>query len=276
MMRIKNEEDWIEPSVRSIVDFADEIIIVDNGSDDRTIDIIRELESIFETKIKLFIKPDLNQIDLSNYALSKTSYKYIMRWDGDMVARTSGPFNILHLRDKILKLHRHKYYVIYLSHIQLTGDLLHQDPEEEIHEENYLHTYSNKAKYIFSGKFESLKVPKYYHIIKIKYHFSFHINVKPARRMFQKRYWLRWLAENDYQEYPTLEKYINKKFREEYKSNNISDIEKNEFTNIITKLIPYNYEKFGEYPDLVIPYIGKSRYKIIYHNGKIIGRNDVL
>lgn len=33
-IRVKNEIDWIRPSIQSIKDIADEIVIVDNGSTD--------------------------------------------------------------------------------------------------------------------------------------------------------------------------------------------------------------------------------------------------
>ena len=246
IMRVKNEEDWIEPSIYSIINFADEIVIVDNGSKDRTIHKLEQIKNKFGEKIKLYSKPDLNLIDVSNYALSKTTYHWIIRWDGDMIARTSGPNAIYNLRKKLLSLNSNRYYVIYLSHIQLTGDIFHQDPLEKIHTEDYIFTYSKSSQFIFTGKYEGIKIPKYFRIIKMKTIYSFHVHVKPAWRMLQKKYWLLWLEKNDYHRYPDLDSFIKDKRGKEYSKKNLSPSDKNEFIQLLQKLIPYKKEKYGE------------------------------
>jgi len=40
---LKNEERYIERSIRSVMDIADEIVVLDTGSDDSTVDICRSL-----------------------------------------------------------------------------------------------------------------------------------------------------------------------------------------------------------------------------------------
>jgi len=105
MLRIKNEEVNIRNVILSIANIFDEIVVVDNGSTDKTIEIIKEISSLdssIEKKLKIYDYPfnvsrcgienlntDKNSLhSLSyfyNYALSKCNYEYVMKWDGDMI-----------------------------------------------------------------------------------------------------------------------------------------------------------------------------------------------
>src|SRR5271157_281551 len=68
MMRVKDEKDWIGPSIQSIKHIADEIIVVDNGSQDGTYEIVQALAAAERSVIKHWQKPELNHCDLSNFA----------------------------------------------------------------------------------------------------------------------------------------------------------------------------------------------------------------
>jgi glycosyltransferase involved in cell wall biosynthesis len=148
IMRVKDEKDWIRPSIQSIKSIADEIVIVDNGSTDGTWQILEEIASLEKGLIKLWQRSDLDHCSLSNFALEKTAFRWVLRWDGDMVAHTSGKYSISNLRERILSLDPRRYYLVYLRHINLAGDLFHQNPEEMVHIEEYIHTFSEKARYV--------------------------------------------------------------------------------------------------------------------------------
>ena len=106
ILRIKNEEDKIYYCLKSIIRFFNEIILVDNNSEDRTLDIVRDFKSREDQddKIKIYFYPFrvarcgpehfrtpedsvCNLAYYYNWALSKCSFKYVCKWDGDMVLR---------------------------------------------------------------------------------------------------------------------------------------------------------------------------------------------
>lgn len=81
-MIIRNEEIILEKSLLSIINIADEIIIVDTGSTDRSIEITKK----FTDKIYHFAWID-DFAAARNYAQSLASQEYILRWDADCVLR---------------------------------------------------------------------------------------------------------------------------------------------------------------------------------------------
>ena len=106
MLRVKNEESKIYHCLKSIYNVFDEIVLVDNGSTDRTLQIVREFKTAADKdeKIKIYFYPfDIarcgdehygtpensvhNLAYYYNWTLSKCSRSYVCKWDGDMVLR---------------------------------------------------------------------------------------------------------------------------------------------------------------------------------------------
>jgi glycosyltransferase involved in cell wall biosynthesis len=274
MMRIKDEADWIRPSIESIKGIADEIVIVDNGSSDGTYEILEEMVSQEKELITLWSKPEFNHCDLSNFALEQTSFRWIFRWDGDMVAHTSGDNNVLNLRKRILSLNTNRYYLIYLRHINLSGDLFHQDPREMVHIEEYIHTFSEKARYIHPGRFEAIKFPQYYQPLFWYEPYGFHVNVKPAYKMLLRHFWEDWMELKDYAKYPTLEFYVEEKIKEEFETDSLEKAATACVQKVCSNYIRYDEQIFGSYPDLLRSYLENPKYKLKYENEEIVGREE--
>lgn len=99
--RLKNASDFLEVSVTSLINYVDEIILVENGSTDNTREICNSLHKKYPGKIRIFqytpkvyplFSDDFkncpensvhNFAYMSNFALSKVSYKYAIKMDDD-------------------------------------------------------------------------------------------------------------------------------------------------------------------------------------------------
>jgi glycosyltransferase involved in cell wall biosynthesis len=274
VMRVKDEADWIEASVKSIKGIAEEIIIVDNGSSDGTYEILEECAFREHGLIKLWRKPELHHCELSNFALEKTSFRWVFRWDGDMVGHTSGAHPICELRERILSLNKNRYFLIYLRHINLSGDLFHQDSKEMVHIEEYIHTYSEAARFIHPGRFEAVKFPVYYKPLFWYEPYAFHVNVKPARRMLLRYFWEEWMERKDYERYPTLEEYVTERIPSEFGTTSCNEAQKVCLQKNLNNYIKYDVRLFGPYPELLKPHLEHPKYRLIYEGDKIVGREE--
>lgn len=79
VLSVHNEEKQIEDALKSVKDLADEIIVVDNESTDRTRDIVKRL-----TKIILDHKNTPNTLNApKNYGISKAKGDWILSLDAD-------------------------------------------------------------------------------------------------------------------------------------------------------------------------------------------------
>jgi len=103
-MRIRNEEDYLALAIESYLPFLDELIIVHNRCTDRSPEIANFYEKKYPNKIKVYeYKPYVypqgskehaklppssiySLVNYYNFALSKVTYKYAIKVDGDQVA----------------------------------------------------------------------------------------------------------------------------------------------------------------------------------------------
>lgn len=111
MVRVKNEEEFLYASVKSIIDCVDEVVLVDNMSIDRTPSIITRLREEYPAKVTCHQYPhvigkvgkeswdlaadprarSLPQLSANyyNWCLRRCSKPFILKWDGDMIALDS-------------------------------------------------------------------------------------------------------------------------------------------------------------------------------------------
>ena len=74
-----NEEDRLPRTLEAVKDLADEIVVVDSGSTDRTVEIAKSFGA------KVYINPFRGFGSQKNYALSRTSKEWILFLDADEV-----------------------------------------------------------------------------------------------------------------------------------------------------------------------------------------------
>ena len=89
-----NEQDRLEPTLKSVADIASEIIVVDSYSTDDTIKISKKY-----TK-KVFQRKWTNYSDQKNFANSKASFPWILSLDADERLSTELHGELLQLKNK--------------------------------------------------------------------------------------------------------------------------------------------------------------------------------
>ncbi|MDP8313976.1 MAG: glycosyltransferase [Candidatus Celaenobacter antarcticus] len=277
MMRVKNEEDWIGLSLQSLKSFADEVIIVDNGSTDNTIREVEKVIPILPFKVIIEQNPSYDICEIGNRALALTSYRWIVRWDGDFIAYTSGERNIIGLRKYLLSLNQHNFYHIYPVLINFSYDLFHIRKARDLHSEGYIHTFHPSLRYVKRGVFEVLKVPLFYRLIKIYDIYFIHTgNTKSIEKLLYRHYLLSWIRLKKRRKACSIIDFIHAEAKKTWGTENLKKIIQEIFLEQRPYLQKYQVEKYGDYPQLVKPALQNQKYRIVYRDGKPFMRNDML
>lgn len=280
----KNEEEWISLNLQSLKDFADEIVIVDTSTD-KTPEIIEKVASQYDLNLKL-IRCESDQImgktkehtEHANITLKNTSFRWVLWWEGDYIAKKS----IMNLKKEILSLNPNIYHAISLPAVNLEGDIFHQRRDVKLNIQSRLHTYSSALIYEDRGRFEVLHIPLYYkrsykYVLRREYHIFHMDSVKDAKRLLFRQFWTDWREVNNYDKFPMLDDYVAYRIKKDWNIEDIEEAARYYVNEILCKsLVPYNKNQFGDYPELLKKELVNPRYKVIYKDGEIIGRNDTL
>lgn len=277
MMHIKNEEDWIGLSLQSLKQFADEVIIIDNGSSDNTLQEIKKIESQLPFTVKLKQNPKGSLCEISNQALSLTTHRWIVRCGGDFIAFTAGNRNISKLRNCLLSLDKNNFYLIYPLLINFSYDLNHLRRNRELHSENYIHTFHTLLKYEQKKKFVTLKIPFFFNIKRVLTPHFVHIGfVKPIEQLLERYFRHPWDKKKMKDAYPRMIDFIRTEALKMWDTDILEEIIQKIFDEQKPFLYKYDKEKYGDYPELLKPVLKNQIYKILYKNGKPYTRNDII
>lgn len=275
IVRVKDEEEWLAVSIRSIQDVADEILVGDNGSTDRTLDILRQLQREMPDRLRLFSEPHLDIRDLTNFLIDRTRWRWVIRWDADFVAQTAGPNAIGALRAWLAGLDPRRYAFVHLRMIELCGDLWHQRRESASRADCHCWTYSDSLRYVYDRVgYEAPKIPRWYRVLRYETPTFFHVDVKSSRRMFLSFLWKRYLADPGGRRLGSFEAYVEAELHERWGGKGIEAAAAAWALPVFQQLRPYDRERFGDYPTLLRPFLEPPRHRLLYEGGQIVGRTE--
>jgi glycosyltransferase involved in cell wall biosynthesis len=275
-IRIYDEAEWIESCLLSFKDFANEIIIADNGSTDGSVEIVKDfIKEHPEVSIKFFDRSQDSYLEISNFVIAQTRYRWIMRVDGDFVAKTSGKYSIFKLKQQILALDPKYYYAIYLSLVFLDLDFFHYMRNRLRNNELYLYTYSPNIVCIREAQWsDKVYIPLYYKTLAFNGPFIFHLNIKSKMKVLYHRYGSdkKWLILHHGNKEP-ISIYIKKKVKEDFSVDSIEVAADLNIKYLQQNVVPFDASIYDGYPEVIEHLVSNPPFKLIYdENGNVVER----
>jgi glycosyltransferase involved in cell wall biosynthesis len=281
----RDEEVSLNLALKSLIGFADQIVCIDNGSEDRTLELMKEFKSEYGNicDIEILSMPGALLGDCREAGLASSKHQWHLRWDADMVFKTSGEESSQKLKDKIMR--TKKPIAFQLGRTNLFGDFYHCSKLYEVSDrgEPFLVRFSRKIQYKEFGKFDTIKLPIYYKPVKITDKYIFHCDgIKPDLRLIYRNCYFDWRQKfnsSDSATKKTLSDFG--KFEKEwqlrkYKTNETNSLIFRYQKESLMHLKKYDSETYGAYPEIIVDHMknGNDRFKIEYKNGKPYRRND--
>ena len=193
VISMKNEDYTILLALKSLIGFADEIIVIDNGSTDQSLKLVQSFKTNYSQFVKVVIieMPDALLGECRNAGLKASTYCWHLRWDADMVAYSNGSNDIKKLKEEIMKSSTPRTYQ--LSRLNLYGDLQHTMGDVREPGEPWLVWNTKDLNYREFGKFDALKIPYYYKQIIHTDDFIFHCSgTKSIDNLLHRFHYFTW------------------------------------------------------------------------------------
>jgi len=290
LIATQNEEALVSLSLRSFLDFGDELVVVDNGSTDHTIEIVTDLASQYPDKIRFFNRPELPDLYQNRqFALEQSRYEWIMRADSDFVAYTEGEYDIQNLRTFLLSRKRTlRPQAVRVIMSNVAGDFWHTGVplptgEIEAHPERIctlgpivrptmrFYRYYPLLRFVRRGSLELIRFWRVMKRITWDTPLWMHCNIKSDMNYFFRSKRNDWRQAKDFKKYPTLISYVEAAVNDDYGATDLAEAARLYMErNVYPYLQPYDPKKFYPYPSLVREQMEKNPiYKIFQDQGRL-------
>ena len=259
VLPVKDEERWIKPSILSIEEVADEIIVIDSSVEDSTTEIVESLAAK-DGKIKhiRFYYQGPHAFALScHIGLVTASYRWVFKWDSDFVAKSNEAMR--EWKSRLNGLDKKMYYVVDLPRINLEGDLFHQPVNVPFGIfEARVFTWSPELKWALKDNYweqvsgDSIwghRFPPWYKTLRWGDPYIFHCNIKSPKRMVMRLFWMDYMSNRE-SGFPSLEAYTRFRVEKDW-GMTMEEAEKKVVDQLMEKLIPYDKARFGELPKVL-------------------------
>lgn len=282
----KNEGYNIPFCLTSVAAFADQIICVDNGSTDGTLEKMQAFRDHHpELDIKVLSVPDASLREARNCGLKEVDRKWLLNCGGDFVFYTSGKYAFPEALKRFMR--KGGYRAWRLAHVNLYGDLHHTYKGLNIYHlgEHYFFRMSKQLIFRETEKFDYLQLPKYYIREIHEPPAFFHMDgMKSDERLLYRNAYFEWrqlLNTSKDEEKASLHDFG--RFFHEWKLIlfHTTDNKKLKFRfqrQLATLYYqPYAEEKYYPYPEVIRDIIekGEERFMVSYKEGKPYLRTDL-
>ena len=264
----QNSEQTVELCLRSFAEFPDEMIVVDNGSTDRTIEIVRDLEGSIPN-MRFYDAPHLKDLYANRqYALERSRYNWIVRIDSDYVAYTDGLRDIRHLRERVLQTSRTlRPTVLGIKQVNVFHDIYHTGKELQPRESSVGRWVSPPVSTLPAriiqhypglrfkrlGRWEGIRFQRYLNHVKLEEPYWFHCTFKDPVVLLYRSERTNWRERGDFKRFPTLDTHVRTVIQEKYGTNDLKTAAEAFFAEHVAPLITrYDPEKYYPFPTLLL------------------------
>lgn len=245
-----NEARMAPLAVESIAAFVDELVVVDAGSDDGTLDAIRYGASGFDVDIRAWVEPDLKLREARLFAVERATHDWLLVCDGDEVFHTDGPNAI---QDVLPPLMDRESVVYRFPMRYLYADLEHTHL-------NRVELPPHKTLYHDDGSIapmpEARDLPDHggggYAIDTVV---KFNCGVKDWRRQFlRERFWYDWSKEAD-SDLP-IEEYAQRELGVDDLGDHVEGFRERRLAS--ENVVPYDAERWGYVPKVIREWVERG------------------
>ena len=273
MLIAKNEAEWAETSVLSLMNFVDEVVVADHGSEDGTAEILEDVVARNPRRIHMLRFGEEPFHEALNSTLARCAFSWVLRFNLDFVARTSGPQSIGNLVALLRRLGPTRYFCVALSGVALDGDLHHQFPNRRDPHEPVVFTYSPWLRYGVKDRWETLHVPWFYEKLVFPDAYYFHMrSVKSLQRMLQKLYWSHWYDARNRGSAVPLREFIASEALREWGGSTVEEAARNYVLQEFSGCVPFSPEACGDYPEILRPALDRPPFRLVFKDGRLVDR----
>jgi glycosyltransferase involved in cell wall biosynthesis len=266
--------------LRSLVGVADQVVCIDNGSRDDTLDVMEAFRDEHRDRLAVDVValPDALLGECRDEGLRRTRHRWHLRWDADMVAKGA----MRELRAEVLSNERPR--AIALPRTNLIGDLRHThklqpvvDPGEPI-----LVRFGSGIRYREYGKFDAVRLPLHYAQRQEQSRYYFHLaGLKPDDNLIHRFHYFAWrelVNTRDAALDPRLRDFDEfKRIRnaELFGTNDPRSLKFRYRRQLCYHLASFDPARYGDYPEVLADELsGRQRFEVVYRDGRPWTRID--
>jgi len=262
----QNAASTVELCLRSFANFADEVIIVDNGSTDDTPNIVRGILPEF-SHFSFCECPEISDLSENRqYALEQSTYNWVARIDSDYIAYTEGPQKIENLRDQILNSRRTLRPTAFaITQVELFGDFEHVARPVDangVRDMNSCVTSAHPARIIQRypgmqfqrrGRWEGVRFQHRLIHKTVETPYWFHCQIKSSNiDLLLRSERTNWRGIGDFRKFPTVNSYVQSIIEEKYGTADVEEAAKRFIQACwIPQITRYSESAHYPYPRLI-------------------------